>query len=184
MQHTAHTTLGSGQVGHGAIANQAGVRCRHPRVCACSTRFEQVHHDAATDQLLVLASGLHLGENLRSSIASLDARTGQETCRVLEFLESYGHCCFAPLGAAASPQMYLAGAVYAGGARPGCHGLSRLCLPPRRHAGVVHVLRGALAGHACGKQAVHLRPCTAAWAARRAPVAVSTHMCWGSLGSL
>ena len=94
-------------------------------VSARSTRFEQLHHDAGSDQLLVLASGLHLGESERSSISSIDLRTGRETSRVLEFLEVYGHCCFHPMGQAASPHTYVAGAVYAGGEPPG----------PKRRAG-------------------------------------------------
>ena len=34
---------------------------------------------------------------------------------MLEFLEVYGHCCFQPMAQTASPHLYVAGAVYAGG---------------------------------------------------------------------
>ena len=82
-----------------------------------SLRIEQLHHEEASNQLLVLSSGLHLGERPRSSICAVDVATKAETARIEEFLETYGFCAFTSFPQA-STQLYVAGAVYAGGKCP------------------------------------------------------------------
>lgn len=47
----------------------------------CSSRIEQLHYDAGSGELLVLNSGLHLGERVRSIISAIDLQTRAETAR-------------------------------------------------------------------------------------------------------